>query len=53
MALGPEDERRLAELAEQTRAADPHFALGLGAGDPTRRPSTADPGGPGCASCWP
>ncbi|MEU7825592.1 DUF3040 domain-containing protein [Catellatospora sp. NPDC049133] len=34
MALGPEDERRLAELAEQTRAADPHFALGLGTGDP-------------------
>lgn len=35
MALGPDDERRLAELAEHTRADDPPFALGLGAGDPT------------------
>ncbi|WP_155373877.1 DUF3040 domain-containing protein [Catellatospora vulcania] len=34
MALGPEDERRLAELAERTRADDPQFALGLGAGEP-------------------
>ncbi|WP_144123885.1 DUF3040 domain-containing protein [Catellatospora sichuanensis] len=34
MALGPEEESRLAELAERTRAEDPHFALGLGAGEP-------------------
>ncbi|MEV0456608.1 DUF3040 domain-containing protein [Catellatospora methionotrophica] len=34
MALGPEDESRLAELAERTRAQDPRFARGLGAGEP-------------------
>ncbi len=34
MELGPDEERRLAELEARTSAEDPWFALGLRAGEP-------------------